>query len=160
MTPTIHTGVIVGGGHCPLPVLSWCPGHTCAENSPSSPSLSLPSPYTPRLDIPAVRKAILYICSSPSGGGFSPFLLPPVSTPCCVFRCTDSDPTAIFSPHSEPFTLTLCISWYVNPSPVITCCPSGAADHPDHLPGVFPQSHSVEQSGQGVERPLHPVRVC
>ena len=66
-----------------------------------------------------VGKSILYFCGSPSGVGVSHCHMTPASIPCCVFRCTASNPTANSSPHSEHFTLTLCLSCYVNLSTLI-----------------------------------------
>ena len=76
---------------------------------------------------PAIGESILYVCVSLSGVGVSHCHLPTSSPPCCVCRCTARDPTTISSPKSKHFTLTLCLSWYVNPSPVIRC--SYAASH-------------------------------
>ena len=71
------------------------------------------------LSPPPFGKAILYVWLSLSVGGISHCHLPPTSIPCCVFRCTASNPTSISSQNSKHFTMTLCLSQYVNPYPFI-----------------------------------------
>ena len=84
---------------------------------------------------PAVGKYILYIC----GAGVSQFCLPTTYFPCCVGRCTASNPTTIYSPQPKHFTLTLCLYRYVSPSTVI--CQSYAAS--DWVPAAWKGRHTI-----------------